>query len=398
MAALAFLFAKVHEYRDEAATAAIAGTAFTIPYWRDWLATFSEGLSFAGQVLAVALTVYKLWDAYRAAKGRTDAAMGVASAMGVAAKKGSLASGSLLTIAAAFLGVFAIGSWLASTRAHADPATPARLVGSGSTTSSRKRTKDDAGEEGSDEAPLEVDGAPAWFNAGLKLQGTEEKKGRRSNPVVLKMFADVGHEEITNTDTPWCAAYVGAMLERSGIKCTKALTARSYLKWGVELEDPRPGCIVVMWRGARDDGFSGHIGFFVREEGEFIWMLGGNQGDAVSVAKFRKSKILAYRWPRSLVHSGTMQGAVIAKAAAVGTGGTLAEVAATLPPDPPKPVTEHAAEAARTVGGQLEVVRDALPTGSRLAIYIGIACCVLTVIGTSLVMYNRWQLRNDTGR
>jgi uncharacterized protein (TIGR02594 family) len=324
--------------------------------------------------------------------------MGVANAMGVAAKKGSLASGSVFAIVAAFLGVFAIGSWLAAGKANASPATPAKLVSS--TASARKRTKDDAGDEGESDALLEVDGAPAWLNAGLKLQGTQEKKGRRSNPVVLQMFEDVGHEEITNTDTPWCAAFVGAMLERNGIRCTKALTARSYLKWGVEIDDPRPGCIVVMWRGPRDDGFSGHIGFFIREEGDYIWMLGGNQGDAVSVAKFRKSKILEYRWPRSIAKSGTVQGAVIAKVAATGTGGALATVAADLPSDPPKPtvITEHAADAVSNVGRTLETVRDAVPHGSKLAVYIGIACCILTVVGTSLVLYNRWQIRNETGR
>ncbi len=53
------------------------------------------------------------------------------------------------------------------------------------------------------------------------------------NPVVLKYFDDVGHSWVNDDETPWCAAFIGSMLFRAGIRATNKLNARSYLDWGM---------------------------------------------------------------------------------------------------------------------------------------------------------------------
>ena len=53
-------------------------------------------------------------------------------------------------------------------------------------------------------------------------------------------------DPMADDESPWCAAFVGAVLAECGLAGTGSLTARSYLKWGV------PGDIAVLWRGARD--------------------------------------------------------------------------------------------------------------------------------------------------
>ena len=86
------------------------------------------------------------------------------------------------------------------------------------------------------------------------------------------------------------------MLEWSGIPSTRSAAARSYLDWGVELDIPRKGCVVVLWRGSKD-GASGHVGFFLYQTKDKITLLGGNQGDKVSVQSYDIDRVLSYRWP-----------------------------------------------------------------------------------------------------
>ena len=73
--------------------------------------------------------------------------------------------------------------------------------------------------------------------------------------------------------------------------------ARSWLRCGYPMARPEVGCIVVFWRG-EPDGWSGHVGFVVGQDGDGNLMVcGGNQGDAVSIAAFRRARVLGYRWP-----------------------------------------------------------------------------------------------------
>jgi len=78
--------------------------------------------------------------------------------------------------------------------------------------------------------------------------GLRELRGPDNNPSVVQFFADVGHGWVKDDETAWCAAFVGAMLERAGLRSTRALNARSYLDWGeeVQLKDAKVGDILVL--------------------------------------------------------------------------------------------------------------------------------------------------------
>jgi len=126
--------------------------------------------------------------------------------------------------------------------------------------------------------------------------GMQEIRGPMHNPDILQMFADVGHGWVKDDETAWCAAFNGAMLERAGLRSTRKLNARSYLDWGepVDLADAEPGDMVVFSRGD-PSGWQGHVGFFVRNAGTHIEVLGGNQSNAVSVARYPVSRLLGVR-------------------------------------------------------------------------------------------------------
>lgn len=137
---------------------------------------------------------------------------------------------------------------------------------------------------------------PKWLVEARKYDGLKEIPGARDNPTIVKWFADVGHSWVQDDETAWCAAFVGAMLEKVGIKSTRKLNARSYLEWGVPISKPAPGAIAVFYRGD-PKGWQGHVSFYIRENANNVWCLGGNQSNQVNITRYPKSRLLGYRWP-----------------------------------------------------------------------------------------------------
>jgi len=112
--------------------------------------------------------------------------------------------------------------------------------------------------------------------------------------------------ELTGVDpvrTEWCAAFVNAVLEETGIESNKGhaypLTARAFLDWGkkVSKEEIEPGDIVVFPRG--NNSWQGHVGFYLKTlkiNGlDYYMILGGNQNNKVSIVPYRASRALGIR-------------------------------------------------------------------------------------------------------
>ncbi|MGE0764903.1 MAG: TIGR02594 family protein [Hyphomicrobiaceae bacterium] len=136
---------------------------------------------------------------------------------------------------------------------------------------------------------------PAWLDHAWAELGQREIAGNASNPRVADYIRRVGHPALADDATPWCAAFVGACLERAGIAGTGSLRARSYLAWGAASEEPVLGAIAVLSRGGHPA--QGHVGFLVGTTDERVVLLGGNQSDAVTVEGFARSRLLGIRVP-----------------------------------------------------------------------------------------------------
>ncbi|CAO4178774.1 NlpC/P60 family protein [Methylorubrum populi] len=136
---------------------------------------------------------------------------------------------------------------------------------------------------------------PAWLTLASHDLGTVEGIGKANNPKVVSYFKDAGFAGIKDDATAWCAAFANAMLERSGRRGSRSLAARSFESWGVGLKEPALGCIATKRRG--NSSWQGHVGFVVGASASTIYLLGGNQGDSVSIAGFKRSEFTSFRWP-----------------------------------------------------------------------------------------------------
>jgi len=151
-------------------------------------------------------------------------------------------------------------------------------------------------------APPEVIGEPVWLRRARQEIGVTEIAGKQHSKRVLSYW-ELSKLPFRDDETPWCAGFVGAMLEDCGIKSTRSGMARSYQNWGQPC-GAVPGAIVVFWRGSKSGG-SGHVGFVTgKDQRGNLLVLGGNQGDAVNIKPFSQDRVLAYRWPAGFSPSG----------------------------------------------------------------------------------------------
>lgn len=126
--------------------------------------------------------------------------------------------------------------------------------------------------------------------------GLAEFPGAKHNPKIVKMFADTGNKWVEDDETPWCAAFVGSVLAQCGMRGTGKLNARSYLDWGtaVDLQNAKPGDVVIFTRG--NSKTQGHVAFFDSwVNNGAINVVGGNQGNSVSLARYPASRVIGVR-------------------------------------------------------------------------------------------------------
>lgn len=135
---------------------------------------------------------------------------------------------------------------------------------------------------------------PHWLRIALAEKMVSELAGGKHNLRILQYQMSTTLKA-TSDEVPWCAAFVCWVLDQAKLPSTKSSAARSYLKYGVEVKDPYPGCIVVISRG--DNPQQGHVGFFIGQNEQHVFIFGGNQGNCVCLEAFDKSRVLAYRAP-----------------------------------------------------------------------------------------------------
>lgn len=138
---------------------------------------------------------------------------------------------------------------------------------------------------------------PDWLRQARTYIGLREVPGKKHNSKILDWWR-LTHLAFKDDETPWCAGFVGGTLEEVGIKSSRSGAARSYMNWGVKLARPAVGAVVVFWRGS-PKGYQGHVGYVVgQDKFGHLMVLGGNQGDTVSIKPFTYGRVLGFYWPK----------------------------------------------------------------------------------------------------
>ncbi|MFM7012160.1 MAG: TIGR02594 family protein, partial [Betaproteobacteria bacterium] len=137
---------------------------------------------------------------------------------------------------------------------------------------------------------------PLWLIEARKYIGVSEIPGPQTASVISSWLHKL--KAWWNSDeTPWCGVFVAACIDSvGGYLPQNWMRAKAWEEAGTRLPEPIPGCIVVFERKG-----GGHVGFVVgkRASDNALMVLGGNQGNKVSIAPFSRERVVAYVWPKN---------------------------------------------------------------------------------------------------
>jgi len=128
----------------------------------------------------------------------------------------------------------------------------------------------------------------------LRLYGTIETPGQADNPIIISWAKEVGSKVgmlYKDDSIPWCGLFIAVCAIRSGyVPPDISVRAGEWSKFGNPVNEPMLGDILVFQRTG-----GGHVGLYVGEDADCYHVLGGNQGDAVSIVRILKSRCIGIR-------------------------------------------------------------------------------------------------------
>ena len=133
----------------------------------------------------------------------------------------------------------------------------------------------------------------------LSHYGLTEVSGPQSNPDIIDMGKELGIDIVDDSTFSWCSISLCYYAKKLGYEQPNSAAARSWLKMPIVVLKPSLGDVVVLWRESKL-GWKGHVGLFINWDKDFVWLLGGNQGNSISIAKFTRERILGIRQMKKL--------------------------------------------------------------------------------------------------
>jgi len=128
----------------------------------------------------------------------------------------------------------------------------------------------------------------------LSHYGLKELEGADSNPEILQMATDLGFDMEDDSTTAWCSLAMNYYAKKCGYEITGSLAARSWLQMPIVVLKPTLGDVVILWRGS-PDSWQGHVALFINWDSKYVWLLGGNQGNSISIAAYPRDRVLGIR-------------------------------------------------------------------------------------------------------
>jgi uncharacterized protein (TIGR02594 family) len=142
------------------------------------------------------------------------------------------------------------------------------------------------------------------YDFAQRFVGLHEIAGAKSNGFIQWAHSLCGLPDATD-EVAWCSSWLNALAWMLRLPRSKSAAARSWLNVGtpVEIADAEPGFdVVILKRGTGPQpgpeitsGAQGHVGLFAGVDQAFVLVLGGNQGDVVSIARYPIASVLGVR-------------------------------------------------------------------------------------------------------
>lgn len=138
---------------------------------------------------------------------------------------------------------------------------------------------------------IEKESGPKMLSEAMKLYGTKEFIGEDNNPVIMQWASELGLMAYNADALPWCGLFMAYVAFKADKKPpTAPLWARNWMNFGKPCT-PELGSVLVFSRGS-----GGHVGLYIGEDKQsFYHVLGGNQGDSVSITRIAKERLLSSR-------------------------------------------------------------------------------------------------------
>ena len=136
-----------------------------------------------------------------------------------------------------------------------------------------------------------------WLDEAHRKMGLHERKNNKTLWSWLKRWGgSVGDPAVI----PWCGDFVEsaiAMAMPDEPLPENPFLAANWAKWGAPVK-PGKGCVLSFWRG-KPTSWKGHVGFYWGEDDTAYHVLGGNQKNAVTIARIAKNRLRknGARWP-----------------------------------------------------------------------------------------------------
>lgn len=141
------------------------------------------------------------------------------------------------------------------------------------------------------------------YAVAQRFIGLREIEGSAHHPLIQWGFLLCGYGTDTPDEVAWCSAIMQVPPYVLGLPRSGSAAARSWLQVGEPIEiggATRGFDVVVLNRGNGPQDPSvirapGHVGWYVRHDERQVWLLGGNQADAFSIAPFPLERVLGVR-------------------------------------------------------------------------------------------------------
>lgn len=135
--------------------------------------------------------------------------------------------------------------------------------------------------------------APPWLVVAHAELGVKEIPGPAAHPRILA-YKQHTTLKSTSDEVAWCSDFACFSFESVGIRSTRNAMALSWKDWGIPLEVPIVGAVLVFDHG----GGKGHVTFFVgHTRARLLGGLGGNQSNSVKVSAYGPERLVAIRYP-----------------------------------------------------------------------------------------------------